>query len=523
MAKIKRALISVSDKTGIVEFSRELARYQVEILSTGGTAKILRDAGLVVKDVSEFTGFPEMLDGRVKTLHPKVHGGLLGMRSNPDHVAKMKEYGIEPIDMVVVNLYPFESTVEKAGCTLEEAIENIDIGGPTMLRSAAKNHPDVTVIVNHEDYGKVLLEMAQSEGSVSAKTNFQLAVKVFQHTAGYDGAISNYLGKQLGPEYAQFPPVFTLQVFKHPTIELRYGENPHQPAGYYLDKQVPPGTIAAAVQFTGKELSFNNILDAEAALECVKQFRDYPACVIVKHQTPCGVAEHSNIAGAYNLAYNTDPTSAFGGVIAFNRELDHLTANNIITRQFVEVIIAPAVTAEAMEIISAKKNIRLLICGEWPEYPSPQFNLRRINGGLLFQETDYGLIKDIKNVTVAEPSEQNWHDMISAMKVAKFVKSNAIVFVKNRVTLAIGAGQMNRVKSARIAPMNMDGPDIDLTGSIMASDAFFPFRDSIDAAAKAGVVAIIQPGGSIRDQEVIKAANEHGIVMIFTGMRHFRH
>ena len=521
MATIKRALISVSDKTGIVAFAKELGRFGVEILSTGGTAGLLRREGLAVKDVSEFTGFPEMLDGRVKTLHPKVHGGLLGMRDNPEHVAKMQEYGIECIDMVVVNLYPFEATVAKADCTLEDAIENIDIGGPTMLRSAAKNNRDVTVLVDHADYAGVLAEMQRSGGAVGRETNFRLAVKVYQHTAAYDGAISNWLGRKLDAADADFPPTLTLQYKK--AQGMRYGENPHQKAAFYVEKEVKEASIATARQLQGKELSYNNIGDTDAALECVKQFHDQPACVIVKHANPCGVALGADLLEAYNRAFSTDPESAFGGIIAVNRELDAETAKAICDKQFVEVIIAPAVSKEASAIVAAKKNVRLLECGFWPRESAQRLDFKRVNGGLLVQDTDLALIDSIKVVTKRAPTEGEMRDLLFTWQVAKFVKSNAIVYGKDGMTIGVGAGQMSRVNSARIAAIKAEHAGLDVKGSVMASDAFFPFRDGLDNAAAVGVRAVIQPGGSIRDEEVIAAADEHDIAMVFTGMRHFRH
>ncbi|MBI1920645.1 MAG: bifunctional phosphoribosylaminoimidazolecarboxamide formyltransferase/IMP cyclohydrolase [Geobacter sp.] len=521
MAKITRALISLSDKTGIVEFARELASYDVEILSTGGTAKLLRDAGLAVKDVSDFTGFPEMLDGRVKTLHPKVHGGLLGMRSNAEHVATMKAYGIEPIDMVVVNLYPFEATVAKPDCTLEDAIENIDIGGPTMLRSAAKNNADVTVIVDHNDYRLVLDEMKASGGSVSKETNFRLAVKVYQHTAAYDGAISNWLGARTGEGVADYPDTITLQFRK--AQGMRYGENPHQSAAFYVERDVKEASVSTARQLQGKELSYNNIADTDAALECVKQFPEGAACVIVKHANPCGVALGANVLEAYDRAYRTDTESAFGGIIAFNRELDVETARAIVDRQFVEVIIAPKVSQAVIDVVAAKKNVRLLECGEWPQRPLPRLDLKRVNGGILVQDTDLDLYSELKVATKRAPTEKEMEDLIFTWRVAKFVKSNAIVYGKERMTVGVGAGQMSRVNSARIAAIKAEHAGLEVKGAVMASDAFFPFRDGIDNAAAAGVTAVIQPGGSMRDEEVIAAANEHGMAMVFTGMRHFRH
>jgi phosphoribosylaminoimidazolecarboxamide formyltransferase/IMP cyclohydrolase len=521
MAKITRALISVSDKTGVIEFSKELARYGVEILSTGGTAKLLREAGLTVKDVSDFTGFPEMLDGRVKTLHPKVHGGLLGMRGNPEHVATMKQHGIEPIDMVVVNLYPFEATVAKPDCTLEDAIENIDIGGPTMLRSAAKNNADVTVLVDCADYRTVLAEMAANNGAVSKGTNFRLAVKVYQHTAAYDGAISNWLGCRLGEGADNFPATLTTQYKK--TQEMRYGENPHQAAAFYIEKNVTEASIATARQLQGKELSYNNIADTDAALECVKQFMEGPACVIVKHANPCGVAIGATVLEAYEKAYATDTESAFGGIIAVNCELDGLTAQAIVDRQFVEVIIAPKVHPDAIAIVAAKKNVRLLECGMWPAETLPRLDFKRVNGGMLVQDADLLLSGEIKVVTKRAPTDAEMKDLLFTWRVAKFVKSNAIVYGKNMTTVGVGAGQMSRVNSARIAAIKAEHAGLEVQGAVMASDAFFPFRDGIDNAANVGITAVIQPGGSMRDAEVIAAADEHGMAMVFTGMRHFRH
>jgi len=521
MAKITRALISVSDKRGVLEFARELARYDIEILSTGGTAGMLRDAGLTVKDVSEFTGFPEMLDGRVKTLHPKIHGGLLGMRSNPEHAAQMKEHGIENIDLVVVNLYPFEATVAREGCTLEDAIENIDIGGPTMLRSAAKNWPDVTVVTDPADYDRVLAEMKATGGTVSRETNFGLAVKVYQRTAAYDAAISNWLGRRTGPEVAEFPDTFTVQFKK--TQELRYGENPHQKAAFYVEAGTDEASTATAVQLQGKELSYNNIADTDAALECVKQFTDAPACVIVKHANPCGAAVGDSLLSAYDRAYKTDPESAFGGIIAFNRELDAATAAAIAERQFVEVIIAPSVSAEASAVVAAKKNVRLLSCGPLPASSLPRLDMKRVTGGLLLQDADLELYRELRVVTKRCPTDSEMEDLLFAWRVAKFVKSNAIVYARDRMTVGIGAGQMSRVNSARIAAIKAEHAGLEVRGAVMASDAFFPFRDGIDNAAAVGITAVIQPGGSVRDAEVIAAADGHGMAMVFTGMRHFRH
>ncbi|RVU30774.1 MULTISPECIES: bifunctional phosphoribosylaminoimidazolecarboxamide formyltransferase/IMP cyclohydrolase [Neptunomonas] len=520
---IRRALISVSDKTGIVEFARELNAQGVEILSTGGTYKLLCDNQIPAVEVSDYTGFPEMMDGRVKTLHPKVHGGILGRRGQDDDV--MNAHGINPIDMVVVNLYPFESTIARPDCDLPMAIENIDIGGPTMVRSAAKNHKDVAIVVNASSYDVVLAELQANQG-LSMKTRFDLAVQAFEHTAKYDGMIANYLGAIVEDEThevaADFPRTFNTQFVK--AQDMRYGENPHQRAAFYVESNPAEASIATARQLQGKALSYNNVADTDAALECVKPFRE-PACVIVKHANPCGVAIGSDILEAYNLAFQTDPTSAFGGIIAFNRELDAQTAAAIVERQFVEVIIAPSVSQEASDIVAAKPNVRLLACGEWDAVRAAGFDYKRVNGGLLVQDRDLGMVdaSELKVVTQQAPSEQQIRDLLFCWEVAKFVKSNAIVYAKNGQTIGIGAGQMSRVYSAKIAGIKAADEGLEVRGSVMASDAFFPFRDGIDAAAAAGISAIIQPGGSMRDQEVIDAANEHGMAMVFTGMRHFRH
>lgn len=518
MAKITRALISVSDKTGIVEFTKELAKFGVHILSTGGTAKLLRDAGLNVMDVSDFTGFPEMLDGRVKTLHPKVHGGLLGMRNNPEHVATMQQHGIENIDMVIVNLYPFEATVAKEGCKLEDAIENIDIGGPTMLRSAAKNHQDVTVLVDSSDYGAVLQEMKISGGAVSHKTNFELAVKVFQHTAAYDGAISNYLGSRLTSEVQKYPQTFTIQVKK--TQDLRYGENPQQSAAFYVDRQITEPCVANALQLQGKELSFNNIIDLDAAIETVKEF-EQSAAVIIKHTNPCGAALAQSPLAAYLKARECDPLSAFGGIVGFNRQVDAETATEL-TSTFLEAVIAPGYSEQALSIFASKKNVRVMQIPNIDSYTKGGYDLKKVVGGLLIQERDFGMVKavDCKIVSERTPTPEEYEALDFAWKICKHVKSNAIVFTSRNQTVGIGAGQMSRVDSSKIAVQKALLP---IKGTVVASDAFFPFRDGVDAAAEAGVTAIIHPGGSVRDEEVIKAANEHGIAMIFTGMRHFRH
>jgi phosphoribosylaminoimidazolecarboxamide formyltransferase/IMP cyclohydrolase len=522
MAKIQRALISVSDKTGIVDFAKQLAASGVEILSTGGTAKLLRDHGVAVTDVSDYTGFPEMMDGRIKTLHPKIHGGLLARRGVDDAI--MAQHGITPIDLITVNLYPFEQTVAHPDCDLAAAIENIDIGGPTMLRAAAKNHAHVTVVVDSADYPAVLAEMRANDGAVSDATRFSLATKVFEHTARYDGAIANYLGTiaEHG-ERRRFPHTFTSQFIK--AQDLRYGENPHQQAAFYVEHQPAEASVATARQLQGKELSFNNIADTDAALECVKCFDEGPACVIVKHANPCGVAVGSTLLEAYDRAYQTDPTSAFGGIIAFNQTLDAKTAAAVIERQFVEVIIAPAIADEALPVLAAKKNVRVLICGRWGKERMPGLDYKRVTGGLLVQDRDNGMVERaaLKIVTRRAPNEAELRDLLFAWRVAKFVKSNAIVYAKDNTTIAVGAGQMSRVYSARIAAIKAADAGLEVKGSVMASDAFFPFRDSLDSAAEAGIAAVIQPGGSLRDAEVIAAADEHGIAMVFTGMRHFRH
>ena len=515
---VRRALISVSDKTGIIEFARSLHAQGVEILSTGGTAKMLIDEMIPVMEVSKHTGFPEIMDGRVKTLHPKIHGGILGRRGIDDGV--MKDNDIAPIDLVVVNLYPFEATVAKEDCSLDDAIENIDIGGPAMVRATAKNHAFVSIIVDPADYQRVLEELNSNQGTVSDATRFDLAVKAFEHTANYDGMIANYLGriKQDGA-MDELPRTINLQFNK--VQEMRYGENPHQHAAFYSEKEPAEASIATAKQLQGKELSYNNIGDTDAALECVKQFEE-PACVIVKHANPCGVSVSENIQDAYDKAYSTDPESAFGGIIAFNRELDGDTAKAIVERQFVEVIIAPAVSSEAVNAVAEKKNVRLLECGQWQD-AAPRLDYKRVNGGLLVQDADLLLFDEMKVVSERQPSEQEMNDLLFSWKVAKFVKSNAIVYGKNDMTIGVGAGQMSRINSARIAGIKAEHANLEVAGSVMASDAFFPFRDGIDAAHDAGIVAVIQPGGSMRDEEVIAAANEFGMAMIFTGMRHFRH
>lgn len=526
---IKQALISVSDKTGIIEFAKALAALDIKILSTGGTYQLLKENAIDVQEVASYTSFPEMMDGRVKTLHPKIHGGILGRRGTDDDI--MQQHHITPIDLVVVNLYPFAATVANPNCDLPTAIENIDIGGPTMVRSAAKNHKDVAIVVNPSNYTQIIHSL--ENGGLTYAERFNLALQAFEHTAAYDGMIANYLGtinqqaERLSTQNRLvFPRTYNSQFIK--AQEMRYGENPHQHAAFYVEPNPAEPSIATAKQLQGKELSYNNVADTDAALECVKSFVK-PACVIVKHANPCGVSvvpeSEGGIAKAYDLAFATDSESAFGGIIAFNRELDAITAKSIIERQFVEVIIAPSVSFEAQTIISSKTNIRLLACGSWPTDRPEAFDYKRVNGGLLVQSRDNGMITaaDLKIVTKRAPTEQEIHDLIFAWKVAKFVKSNAIVYAKNRQTIGIGAGQMSRVNSARIAAIKAEHAGLAVKGAVMASDAFFPFRDGIDNAANVGISAVIQPGGSMRDQEVIDAANEANIAMVFTGMRHFRH
>ena len=515
----RRALLSVSDKSGIVELATALSLRGIELLSTGGTFKLLREKGVAVTEVSAHTGFPEMMDGRVKTLHPKIHGGLLGRRGTDDAV--MAEHGIAAIDILVLNLYPFEATVAKPGHTFDEAIENIDIGGPAMLRSAAKNHADVAVVTKPAQYAG-LLEELERDGGISKATRFKLAVAAFNLVANYDGAISDYLSAiQPDGSRAEFPAQANGRFEK--VMDLRYGENPHQQAAFYRDLYPAAGTLATFQQLQGKELSYNNIADADSAWECVRSFVK-PACVIVKHANPCGVAVSlDGIGKAYELAYQTDPTSAFGGIIAFNREVDAATAASIVGRQFVEVLLAYGYTPEALEVLKAKANVRVLVIPQGDGRNS--HDTKRVGSGLLIQTADNRMITEaeLKVVTKRAPTEAELHDLIFAWKVAKFVKSNAIVYAKNRQTIGVGAGQMSRVYSAKIAGIKAADEKLVVAGSVMASDAFFPFRDGIDAAAAAGIVAVIQPGGSMRDNEVIAAADEAGMAMVFTGVRHFRH
>jgi phosphoribosylaminoimidazolecarboxamide formyltransferase / IMP cyclohydrolase len=517
--RIRRALLSVSDKSGIVELARALGAMGVELLSTGGTARLLEKEGLKVTEVSAYTGFPEMLDGRVKTLHPKIHGGLLGRPDEPAHMAALQAAGIGTIELLVVNLYPFAATVADPDARFGDAIENIDIGGPAMLRSAAKNHAHVAAVVDPADYARVLDEI-RATGGVSDDSRFALAARVFAHTAAYDGAISNYLHSlHAGRRRLEYPKVLSLQFAK--VADLRYGENPHQTAAFYRDARPASGTVSAYRQLQGKELSYNNIADADAAWECVKGFSE-PACVIVKHANPCGAAVAGSLAQAYEKAFNTDPLSAFGGILAFNRALDAATAEAV-GRQFAEVVIAPRVEPDAQERLAKKANVRVL---EVPlAHEAQAHDFKRVGGGLLVQTGDSKVLHqgDFKPVTKKSPSDAQWADLQFAWCVAKYVKSNAIVFCGGGMTLGIGAGQMSRIDSVRIAALKASGAKLSLAGSVVASDAFFPFRDGLDALADAGAAAVIQPGGSVRDDEVIAAANERGVAMVFTGVRHFRH
>jgi phosphoribosylaminoimidazolecarboxamide formyltransferase / IMP cyclohydrolase len=519
LGKVGRALISVSDKSGIVELARALAALGVEILSTGGTAKLLEKEGVAVTEVSAHTGFPEMLDGRVKTLHPKIHGGLLARRDDPAHLAAIKQAGIAPIDLLVVNLYPFQATVADPECRFEDAIENIDIGGPAMLRAAAKNHASVAVVVDPSDYEKVLAEL-KTHQRVSDAMRFELARKVFAHTAAYDGAIANYLfSLDAKRERGEYPEVLNLHFYK--LQQMRYGENPHQSAAFYRDPAPVPGSLARYRQLQGKDLSYNNIADADAAWECVKSFAE-PACVIVKHANPCGVALGQGLLSAYEKAFKTDSTSAFGGIIAFNRALDRETAAAL-GKQFAEVVIAPRVEPDAQKELAGKPNVRVL---EVPlAHESQAHDYKRVGGGVLVQTTDALVLeqKNLKVVTKKKPSDAQMADLRFAWTVARFVKSNAIVYCRDGMTLGVGAGQMSRVDSARIAAAKAAGAGLALAGSAVASDAFFPFRDGLDVVIEAGAACVIQPGGSMRDNEVIAAADERGIAMVFTGVRHFRH
>ncbi|HBC58253.1 MAG TPA: bifunctional phosphoribosylaminoimidazolecarboxamide formyltransferase/inosine monophosphate cyclohydrolase [Gammaproteobacteria bacterium] len=521
MSVIRRALLSVSDKNGIVPFARILHEKGIELLSTGGTSRLLKENQIPAIDVSDYTGFPELMAGRVKTLHPLIHGGLLGRRGVDDEV--MSSHQIKPIDLVVVNLYPFEKTVAQADVDLATAIENIDIGGPSMLRAGAKNYPDVTVVVDPDDY-HWLSEQLQADQGTTEIERYSLAVKAFEHCARYDGAIANYLGRHTQDNRAgKFPRTLNLQL--HKKEELRYGENPHQMAAFYVEHPTPKGTVASAQMIQGKALSFNNINDSDTAIECVQQFNDKTACVIVKHANPCGAAVGDTILDAYEKAYSTDKTSAFGGIIAFNRTLDADTAETIIERQFVEVLIATDIKPNALPILASKPNIRVLTVDESTPTASVSLDYKRVGGGLLVQQKDTRGPEQatLKVVTERTPNEDELTDLLFAWKMAKYVKSNAIVLCRNQQTVGIGAGQMSRVISSEIACLKARQAELDIQGSVMASDAFFPFRDGLDFAAEKGVTAVIQPGGSVRDQEIISAANEHHIAMVFTGVRHFRH
>ncbi len=520
MLKVRRALVSVSDKRGLIPFVSGLVEMGAEILSTGGTCRALREAGIDVIEVAAKTGFPEIMDGRVKTLHPVIHGGLLGRRGTDEAV--MEEHGIEPIDLLAVNLYPFEQTIARSDATIDDAIENIDIGGPAMIRAASKNHDGVAVVVDPDDYGSVLESLRSDDLSLEARR--RLAAKAYAHTASYDAAITKYLSAALDDD-----PLGTRFLYAGNLVErMRYGENPHQDAAFYIDQQAPAGSLAKARQLQGKALSYNNIADSDAALECVKQFAD-PACVIVKHANPCGVAVASTVFDAYEKAFRTDPTSAFGGIIAFNRPLDAKTARTIIDRQFVEVIVAPSIEKDAAIETAEKKNVRVLEIGDWSAVGAASrrdaLEFKKVGGGLLVQNSDLGRVTadDLKVVTELAPTPDQIKDLLFAWTVVKYVKSNAIIFCKDNMTIGVGAGQMSRVYSTKIAAIKAADEGLEVRGSVMASDAFFPFRDGIDAAAEHGISAIIQPGGSMRDDEVIEAANEHGLAMVFTGMRHFRH
>ena len=529
MAKVQRALISVSDKTGVVEFAKGLASLGIEIISTGGTAKLLREAGIQAKEVSEITGFPEMLDGRVKTLHPLIHGAILGKRSDPLHRQQMEQHKIIPIDLVAINLYPFEQATSREGCTFEEAIENIDIGGPAMIRSASKNFPDVTVLTDPADYGLILQELHANRGEVTEATNLRLAQKAFRHTARYDGLISTYLAECKGegeplaishqPSSA-FPALLNLQWEK--VQDLRYGENPHQRAAFYRESDPILPSLPGSVQRQGKELSFNNLLDLDAALNLALEFEE-PAAIIIKHNNPCGVAVASSLLEAYRKAKATDPVSAFGGVVGLNRVVDVEAARELAST-FLEAVIAPGFSQEVLEALSARKDLRLIETGPWPQRPSTQgeWDMKRVRGGIVVQDRDTGILEEggLKVVSQRPPTGQEMQALRFAWKVIKHIKSNAILLAQADQTIGVGAGQMSRVDSVKIAVMKAQFPT---QGTVLASDAFFPFRDGVDEAAKAGVTAIIQPGGSVRDAEVIQAANEHGLAMVFTGMRHFKH
>ena len=520
LTPVRRALLSVSDKTGIVEFARELKERGIELLSTGGTAKLLTSHGIMVREVADYTGFPEIMAGRVKTLHPKIHGGLLGRRGLDEPV--MREHDIEPIDLLAVNLYPFAATVSRPDCTYEDAVENIDIGGPAMVRAAAKNHASVTVVVDPNDYRELLDELAANQCSTTSTMRRKLAAKAFAHTAQYDAMVSAYFTGAIAATLPTFPSDLNLSFRKQ--LDLRYGENPHQQAAFYTDPRAIGASVTRAKQIQGKELSYNNIADSDTALECVRQFAT-PGCVIVKHANPCGAARCNTLVEAYALAYRTDPTSAYGGVIAFNRVLDAATASAIMEQQFVEVILAPSIEDAAKTVLAAKDNVRVLITGELHLPVTQLLEYRSVSGGLLVQTRDAGAVKaqDMRTVTKRPPTLAELDDLIFAWRVCKYVKSNAIVAAKDKSIQGIGAGQMSRVMSSKIAAMKAEDAGLTLQGASVASDAFFPFRDGLDVLAAYGIKAVIQPGGSRRDAEVIEAADEHGIAMVFTGMRHFRH
>jgi phosphoribosylaminoimidazolecarboxamide formyltransferase / IMP cyclohydrolase len=520
LTPVRRALLSVSDKTGIVEFARELKERGIELLSTGGTARLLVHHGISVKEVAEHTGFPEIMGGRVKTLHPRIHGGLLGRRGLDEEV--MRQHGIEPIDLLAVNLYPFAETVSRPDCSYDDAVENIDIGGPAMVRAAAKNHASVTVVVDPGDYRALLDELAANQGATDIGMRQKLAAKAFAHTAQYDAMVSAYFTGAIGGEATTFPNDLNLSFRKR--LDLRYGENPHQQAAFYTDARAIGASVTQASQLQGKELSYNNIADADTALECVRQF-EVPACVIVKHANPCGVALADSVAAAYLNAYRTDPTSAFGGIIALNRELGADTARAILERQFVEVILAPSVAAAAKPLLAAKDDVRVLETGDLSMPVTQLLEYKSVAGGLLVQTRDRAQVaaNDLRIVTRRRPSTEELDDLEFAWRVAKYVKSNAIVCAKERATLGIGAGQMSRVVSSKIAALKARDEGLSLESASAASDAFFPFRDGLDVIAELGIKSVIQPGGSKRDAEVIAAADEHGIAMVFTGTRHFRH
>ncbi len=519
---VRHALLSVSDKTGLLEFAGELHGRSINVLSTGGSATLLKEAGIPVQEVGDHTGFSEILDGRVKTLHPLIHGGILARRGQDEAV--MLKHGITPIDLVVVNLYPFESAVSEPDCQLSQAMENVDVGGPAMIRAAAKNHVHVTVVVDPNDYDLVLECMTANQGAVDEKTRFSLALKAFEHTARHDDAIANFLGRfdgagNTGPGN-EFPHTMNVQWYRHQG--MRYGENPHQKAAFYVERNTPPGSVSSASQLLGKAMSYNNIADTDTALQCVQQFDESPACAIVKHNNPCGVATQKNLLQAYKKAFATDPESAFGGVIAFNRELDEATAEQILAQQFVEVIVAPNISDKALQTLTRKKNVRVLACGEWSEH-SATLEFKQVAGGILVQEADCKLAEGMTVFSKRKPDAREMNDLQFAWRVAWMVKSNAVVYAKDGMTVGIGSGQTSRVNSARMATIRAELAGLEVAGAVMASDAFLPFRDGLDLAATEGITAVIQPGGSRRDCEVIAAANEHKIAMVFTGTRHFRH